>query len=562
MHEQSTLLLFDVGSTTTKAVLIHRQPAGSVEVLAVEHAPTTVERPHEDVMVGVRDAAAMAAASAGVSTNNALMYATSSAGGGLQMIVAGTTQATTAGMAERVALGAGAIVLANLSADDGHETGEKVDLIRELRPDMILIAGGVDGGDVPRTMAELVDMLASAGLRARLGETFQLPIVYAGNEAGFGLVRDVLGEQALLVRVENLMPGFQMENFGPARAAIHELFQNHVMQHAPGFATLAARVDAPVMPTPAAMARAVELVRRETGRPVMTFDIGGATTDVFSVSATESVRSVSANLGMSYSALNVLALAGIDRLRQHLPGVGEDRIRSVITNKTVRPTALPETAEELAIEQAVASEALRLATNDHVAVARDNRRRAASLHTGATLPQCDDPLEELFGARDIPLVIGSGGVLSFAPQLERVPMILGAALTPRRPVEIACDRRFLLPQVGLLSGIDSEAATDLLHHHCLRRLTTIIPCAGRPGSRLTVAVSSADGVPRGEWHFQPGDQQYLSGVTGDVVVTLRPTGHADCGWGMNKSHSLRVHAGEFGPLIRFRTVSDKEAGSR
>jgi uncharacterized protein (TIGR01319 family) len=371
-------------------------------------------------------------------------------------------------------------------------------------------------------MAELVDMLATAGLRARLGETFQLPIVYAGNEPGYKLVQDVLGERALIVRVDNLMPDFQIEQPGPARAAIHELFQNHVMQHAPGFAKLAARVDAPVMPTPAAVARAVELIHRETGQPVMVYDIGGATTDVFSVSVSETTRSVSANLGMSYSALNVLALAGIERLQAFLPGVTEDRIRSVITNKTVRPTSLPETAEELAIEQAVASEALRLATLDHVAVARDNRIRAASLRSGATVRQADEPLAELFGANEVPLVIGSGGVLSFAPELSSVPVIIGAALSPHRPVEIACDRRFLLPQVGLLSGSEPEVAADLLHRHCLRRLTTIMPCTGKPGSTLSVTLTSPSGGQLGEWKLQPGERQYLKteATVVEVVFSL------------------------------------------
>lgn len=563
MPEQSRLLVFDVGSTTTKAVLLGRNADGTVEVLAVEHAPTTVERPYEDVMVGVHDAAAMVAASAGVAVDDALFYSTSSAGGGLQMLVAGTTQATTAGSAERVALGAGAIVLANLSPDDGRQAGEKADLIRELRPDMILIAGGFEGGDVPRAMAELVDVLATAGLRARLGETFQLPIVYAGNEPGHKLVNDVLGERAKIVRVDNLMPDFRIEQPGPARAAIHELFQNHVMQHAPGFAKLATRVDAPVMPTPAAVARAVELVQQETGRPAMAYDIGGATTDVFSVSAKETTRSVSANLGMSYSALNVLALAGIERLKALLPGVAEDRIRAVITNKTVRPTALPETAEELAIEQAVASEALRLATLDHVAVARDNRRRAASLRTGATIRQHDDPLTELFGDHVVPLLIGSGGVISFAPELDKVPLILGAALSPRRPVEIACDRRFLLPQVGLLRGIDPQAAADLLHRHCLRRLTTLIPCVGKAGAWLNVELTAPGGRRLGEWRLTAGERQYLAtGEAGDLTLSLRPGGGADCGWGANRAHSLTVHAGEFGPLVWLREPAVKEVAAQ
>lgn len=571
----SLALLVDVGSTTTKAVLARVGGAGAIEVLAVEHAPTTVEWPHEDVMSGVRDAVAMAvAATAGFSDAERVaarslpdmlgsrqirpipFYATSSAGGGLQMLVAGTTQITSAGAAERVALGAGAVVLASLSPDDGRPSTEKMDLIRELSPDMILIAGGYDGGDVPRSTAELVDILASVRIRSRLGGTFRLPIVYAGNEAGYSLVSDVLGDQAIIVRVDNLMPGHRAENPGPARAAIHELFQTHVMQHAPGFSGLTELTSVPVMPTPAAVARATELINQETGRPVIVYDIGGATTDVFSVAAGVTTRTVSANLGMSYSALNVLSLAGITRLMRRLPGISEDSIRETIASKTVRPTTLPETIEDLAVEQAVATEALRLATIDHLKIVRENRLRKLGRGQSNRRPNQGGLLDELFEGEPLPLVVGSGGVLSFVPREEDACAILTGALAPRRPCELTVDSRFLLPQVGLLSTIDRAAAADMLNRHSLRRLAACLPCRGKPGSSLAVDVRNEAGSQIGKWSFGPGERQFLCrGESGRLTITLRPTGGADCGFGPNRAHTTAVNAGELGVLVSFEPVT-------
>ena len=138
------------------------------------------------------------------------------------------------------------------------------------------------------------------------------------------------------------------------------------MAHAPGYRKLMTWSPVPIMPTPGAVGLIIEKVAAEGGMAVVGVDIGGATTDVFSVFQGVFNRTVSANLGMSYSVSNVMAEAGIENIMRWVPfEVEEVDLRNRIKNKMIRPTTIPDTLEELQLEQALAREALRLALDQH-----------------------------------------------------------------------------------------------------------------------------------------------------------------------------------------------------
>ncbi len=158
----------------------------------------------------------------------------------------------------------------------------------------------------------------------------------------------------------------ERENLGPARDAIHDLFLEHVMAHAPGYDKLMKWTDAPIMPTPGAVGNILQTIAERQGINVVGVDIGGATTDVFSVFDGVFNRTVSANLGMSYSISNVCAEAGMPNILRWVPFEMDEReLRNRVKNKMIRPTTIPQTLEALVFEQAVAREALRLAYVQH-----------------------------------------------------------------------------------------------------------------------------------------------------------------------------------------------------
>ena len=214
----------------------------------------------------------------------------------------------------------------------------------------------------------MAELLAAAEPQPRLGAGYELPVIYAGNRGRGGhRARAARATRRRSSVVDNLRPVLERENLGPARDEIHDLFMEHVMAHAPGLQEaddLERRCRSCRRP-----ARWGSSSRRSPARTkinVIGVDIGGATTDVFSVFHGVFNRTVSANLGMSYSVSNVLAEAGIANILRWVPfEIDEPELRNRIKNKMIRPTTIPQSLEELIIEQAIAREALRLAFEQH-----------------------------------------------------------------------------------------------------------------------------------------------------------------------------------------------------
>ena len=337
LNDINVILATDCGSTTTKAILIEKIDGHYRQTFRGE-APTTVEEPVANVTAGVRNAATEVGELAGrrlVDDDGNIIrpakpavggqppegcdiyISTSSAGGGLQMLVTGVVREMTAASAKRAALGAGAIVMDTIASNDKRKPFEQVQRIRELRPDMILMSGGTDGGTISHVV-EIAELIAPAKPQPRFGSNYTLPIIYAGNKEAAPFVRETFDESIDFTVVENIRPVLERENLAPARDAIHDLFLEHVMAHAPGYDRLMEWADAPIMPTPGAVGDILQQIAEVHGINVVGVDIGGATTDVFSVFngfEGEPVfnRTVSANLGMSYSISNVVAEAGLEK---------------------------------------------------------------------------------------------------------------------------------------------------------------------------------------------------------------------------------------------------------
>lgn len=488
----------DCGSTTTKAILIEKRDSGWQLVCRGE-APTTVEAPYDDVTVGVTNAVREVEELAGLELLSSdgkgllhpaegsrgvdLFLSTSSAGGGLQMTVAGVVKAMSAESAQRAALGAGAIIMDCVAVDDGRKDWQKIERIRSLRPDMVLVSGGTDGGTVSH-LIDLAEMIVAADPKPRLGGDMRLPVIFAGNEVAREPVQKLLDTRVDLRITDNLRPTLDKENLLPAREAIHELFLQHVMQQAPGYGKLSTWADSGIMSTPNAVGKMVETVANQYELQVLAVDIGGATTDVFSVFSDVFNRTVSANLGMSYSICNVLAEATISNIIRWLPfDVDEWNTRNRLRNKMIRPTTIPETLEDLRIEQAVAREALRLAFEHHKMLARGLKGVQQSRTVGDILSQ-DASGKTLVEMMKCDLIIGSGGVLSHAPRRAESALMMMDAYQPEGITQLAVDSIFMMPQLGVLSTMQPEAASVVFDRDCLIKLGAVVAPVGqaKPGS--------------------------------------------------------------------------------
>ncbi|HTK88316.1 MAG TPA: glutamate mutase L, partial [Nitrospiraceae bacterium] len=568
-HPLQTIIATDCGSTTTKAILIEKTPDGYRQTYRGE-APTTVEAPFEDVTRGVLNAIAEVEELSGrkildgetIITPSGvggdpkvgvdIYISTSSAGGGLQMMVAGAVQSMTGESAQRCALGAGAIVMDVLASNDGRLPHEKIERIRSLRPDMILLSGGTDGGTVTHVV-EMAEYIAAADPRPRLGMSYNLPLIYAGNKDVRPRIQEILGEKTALTITENIRPILERENLAPARNKIHDLFLEHVMAQAPGYKKLMSWTGAPIIPTPAAVGMIMESLARRDGINLIGVDIGGATTDVFSVFNGVFNRTVSANLGMSYSISNVLTEAGLPNIMRWVPfSIEEQTLRNRIKNKMIRPTTIPQTLDELQIEHAIAREALRLALDHH-----------KSLATGLKGVQQERTISDIFEQKGsgatlidmlkLDLIVGSGGILSHAPRRVQSMLMMVDAYQPLGVTTLAVDSIFMMPHLGVLSTVNEQAATEVFVKDCLVYLgTCVAPIGqGKEGERCleyTITFEGTRGSESGTLAF--GELRLIPlTLTEQAKIELRPAKGIDAGEGKGNASTRPVKGGVVGLLL-------------
>lgn len=565
--EPKRILATDCGSTTTKAILIEEK--GEEYRLVVRgEAPTTVEAPFEDVTRGVLNSVREVEELSGIKLLDGediikgakdkegvdLYVSTSSAGGGLQMMVAGVVLTMTAESAARAALGAGAIVMDVIASNDGRLPHQKIERIRNLRPDMILLSGGIDGGTISHVV-ELAELIKAADPRPRFGTGYRLPVIYAGNKDARDIILNTLKGNTELVIVENLRPVLERENLNPARDKIHDQFMEHVMAHAPGYKNLMTITDVPIMPTPGAVGLLVETVAKKENIAAIGVDIGGATTDVFSVFQGIFNRTVSANLGMSYSISNVLAEAGIENIMRWLPeDIEEKSLRNRIRNKMIRPTTIPSALEDLKIEQAIAREALRLAFEQHksMAVGLKGIQQERTISDAFSQSMTGESLIDLMALN---LIIGSGGALSHSPRRNQAALMTIDAFLPEGITRLAVDSIFMMPHLGVLSTVHEKSATEVFNKDCLIPLgSCIAPLGvGKEGQKaITIKLERKDKKTE-DLVVEFGEIKLLPLAQGEEAkATLQPGKGFDIGEGRGKSLEATVFGGIVGLVIDCR----------
>ncbi len=570
--EIRSILATDCGSTTTKAILIEKR-GDEYQLIVRGEAPTTVEAPVEDVTAGVINAITEVEELAGrkLLDNGSVLkpqrgdegvdiyISTSSAGGGLQMMVAGVVRNLTGESAERAALGAGAIVMDVIASNDKRLPHEKIERIRHLRPDMLLLSGGVDGGTTSHVV-ELAEIIAAARPTPRLGIAYELPLIYAGNTDARQAIQERLQDVMALEMVDNLRPVLERENLMPTRHKIQEQFLEHVMAHAPGYRKLIDWTDAPIMPTPGAVGEIIQTVAAQQDIAVVGVDIGGATTDIFSVFNNKEGepifnRTVSANLGMSYSVSNVLAEAGLENVFRWVPfdiEVGD--LRNRIKNKMIRPTTIPQTLQELILEQAIAREALRLAFEQHKHLAVELR----GVQQQRTISEAFDQGESgqtLVNMLHLDMIVGSGGVLSHAPRRQQAMLMMIDAFQPEGVTHLAVDSIFMMPQLGVLAQVNPEAATHVFERDCLIHLGTCISPigVGNTGDQCLSVELHLPGSPPVTQEVPCGELRLYPLELGQKAsVKLQPSRRFDLGEGRGNPVEAEVMGGVVGLVIDTR----------
>jgi len=438
----SEILVAEIGSTTT--VVNAFAPCNeSLNFLGQGQAPTTVEE--GDVNIGLEGARKDLERRINRSFDPERMLATSSAAGGLKMSVHGLVYDMTVKAAREAALGAGA-VLRMITA--GSLRPRQLKEVEELQPSIILLAGGVDYGE-EKVILHNAEALAQLQL--------EIPVIYAGNQAIRGEVEDILQEAGYEVLLgENVYPEIDTFNIEPTRGLIQEVFARHITR-GPGMGRIREMVEGTIMPTPGAVMEAARLMEEEIG-DLMIIDVGGATTDVHSVTdgspdiqdilvspEPRARRTVEGDLGVFVNAANVIKDMGREQL--------EERLGFKIDG--MRPAPIPRNEKELKLLE----ELTRYATEQAVFRHAGNLKEFYGPSGKTTLAQGKDLTR-------VQWIIGTGGSLT---SLEKAPDILGEMrsargrrLLPPPEARVLIDENYLLAALGVLSREFPVQARNLM----------------------------------------------------------------------------------------------------
>lgn len=449
------ILLIDFGSTYTKVTAID---ADAETILATAQSFTTIET---DVDEGLQNAVRLLEEKTG-KLEYAERYACSSAAGGLKMVASGLVPELTAEAAKMASLGAGAKVLKTYAF---HLTEEDAAEIEALKPDIMLLVGGTDGGndECIRFNAEVI-----AGISGGF------PVIVAGNRNAASACRRILEGTHPVSVCENVMPRFGEINIEPTQSRIREIFLERIVS-AKGLTQAANLASGIVNPTPAAVMQAIRLLAEGTENEdgigeLIAVDVGGATTDVYTVCDGRPTRAntvfkglpepyakrtVEGDIGMRYSIGGIVDAAGIGRIAELSglkPMACEKRIEHLKAHTDEVPT--DEASEHL--DYALASMAIDTAVGRHAGKIEEvyTLMGAGFVQTGKDLT-------------NIRRIVVTGGSLIHTKRTEEIAAhaLLGAeapdSLRPQH-ARVLVDRSYILASMGLLSEVYPETALHIM----------------------------------------------------------------------------------------------------
>lgn len=445
------VLVAEIGSTTTVVNAFKDLDQDPIFV-GQGQAPTTVL--DGDVNIGLSNAIDDLRKSLGVEKiEYDELLATSSAAGGLKMTVHGLVYDMTAKAAREAALGAGANIHLVTA---GRLRKSDLKQIESIRPNIVLIAGGVDYGE--RDTA-----LYNAELIAKLD--LKIPVIYAGNVQNHDDVQEIFEENeksSLLYCVLNVYPKIDLLNVEPTRKVIQDVFEEHIV-HAPGMSHVREMVNGPIIPTPGAVMEAAKLLKEELG-DLIVFDVGGATTDLHSVTeGSEEInrilinpepvakRTVEGDLGVYVNMQNIVELIGKEKLMAEL-GIDDIELQNLIDSHP----PIPKTPLQIRFVERLTLEAVIQSAHRHAGAFRD-------LFGGSGKTR----MAEGKDLTSIQYIIGTGGALTRLPNRldimrEVAKSNKGNRLLPTPEAQILVDNDYIMASLGVLSKEYPEAALKLL----------------------------------------------------------------------------------------------------
>ncbi len=456
------VLLIDFGSTYTKVTAVDVE---GETILATAQSYTTIET---DIINGLNNAVKLLKEQTG-DIPFAEQYACSSAAGGLRMVAIGLVPELTAKAARQASLGAGAKVIKTYSYELTQADLEEIDTIN---PDICLLTGGTDGGNKE-------NIVFNAGMLAKSQKNF--PIIIAGNRNCADQCKEILKNKQTYV-CENVMPRLDIPNVQPVQDKIRSIFLEQIVQ-AKGLSKAQELIQGILMPTPSAMLTAMKLLAKGTKEEdgigdLVGVDLGGATTDIYSMSfgmptmgmtalkglrEEYAKRTVEGDIGMRYSIHGIVEATDIARVAE-LSGLPEERCTQLIEYLATHTDVVPggDDHELEALDFALASLAIETAVTRHA-----GRLEQYYSPMGVSYMQTGKDLTA------VKTVVVTGGALIHTKRTAQIASHAQfTALDPfslkPKEAEVLVDRRYILAAMGLLSTVYPETALRIMKRELVK----------------------------------------------------------------------------------------------
>jgi len=447
------LLVCEIGSTTTVVNAFNGMNTSNPEYIAQGFAPTSVLE--GDVSIGVNQAIEHLCKNLEVDKiEYQEMFATSSAAGGLKMTVHGLVYEMTVNAAFEAALGAGANIHL-VTAGKLRRTNLKK--IKDLNPNIILVAGGVDYGERDTALDNLEKLMTL---------DLNIPIIYAGNienHEEIKLIFEDCEKSEYLKIVDNVYPRIDQLNVEPTRSVIHDTFEEHII-HAKGMEKIKELVTGAIIPTPGAVMESCKLLYEAIG-DLVCVDVGGATTDIHSVTdgseefnkvlispQPKAKRTVEGDLGCYVSVENVIEFIGKEKLVDRLELDDLDELENQI--KEIQP--IPRTDKQITFIEEVAKECVYRAMDRH-----------AGSHRDLFTTSGRNKMAEGKDLTEVKYIIGTGGAMSRLPHREEILENIykqnkGDKMYPNNNAKVLIDNDYIMASLGVMSKVYKEEALILL----------------------------------------------------------------------------------------------------
>lgn len=552
--EAESLLAVDVGSVNTRVALFDVVD-GRYRYLGSGIAPTTAYAPYFDVGEGIRSALDHLQVVTGrilVGNDERLilpskddgsgvdaLVATLSAGPPLKIVALGLLESVSLESVRRLANTTYARVLDSISLNDRRKQEERIDLILRLRPDLILAAGGTDNGASHSVMR----LLEAVGMASYLLPEDQRPeLLFAGNAALEAEIRNSLGKFMRVHFADNVRPTLEVEQLESTQARLADIYRSVRSRKLSGVEELNAWAGGGLMPTAAAFGRVVRFLSKvyDAHKGVLGIDVGATATTLAAAFNGDLQLSVYPQFGLGRSLAELLEHTSVEAIARWMYlEVTPNTLREYLYQKSLYPSSLPATAEELDIEQAIARHLMQLAVSRAMA-----EFPAKIMRSGVGLLPWFEP------------IVATGSVLTRAPNYSQSLLMILDGIQPTGVTTVVLDQNHISPALGAAAAVNSVLAVQVLETSTFQNLGTVISPVGN--------ARFGSPVLRLRMVYEDGNETPLEVKQGSIVVLPLPAGQAaklhltplqrfEVGMGgAGRGGGLRVVGGALGVVIDAR----------